>query len=370
MSTGTLDDLRVTHARLNVPAWGCPYAEVDVDGEHTLTGSVTLKIADLTLVGTVLSGGPDNGRSRFRVVGGKGGWGKSIPAKSYANDAGVKVSTLITDAAAACGESVLASTLPTSRVGPAWARREDSASRVLALLVPSAWYVGTDGVTRIGARAASALPAGVTHGPVDRARATVTLASESIASILPGLVVDGLTVVDVVHELTPDGLRSTVYGAKGGGSRAHAAMREILAQLDPFREYRGVTEYRVESVSGERVALTPALVSSAMPDLGRVVARPGLPGCKGVAKVGSRVLVGFVNSDPARPYVAAYEDAEGSGYAATSLNLCGTAGSPFAARVGDSVTVTLVNVVAGPLPVPPSATAVISGGSSKVRIGG
>lgn len=342
--TASLNSILATSARVYLPAWGVWYAEVDLDGEHELAGAATVEIADLTLQGTILSGGPANGRSHFRVVGGKGGWGQTIPAKGYANDAGVKASTVLLDAADACGETILASTLPTTRPGPSWARPEARARAVLELLAPRGWYVGEDGVTRIGARAPGTLPAGVTHGPVDHARGVVELASESIATILPGIVVDGLTAVDVLHEATPAGLRSTVWGARGASSRALQGFRAIVDQLDPDRAFRGQSEYRVTSRSGDRVGLEPVRVSTGMPELTRVVARPGLPGCKGGAAIGSRVLVAFADSSPARPYVCGYEDADGSGFVPTTLVLdasssikLGDGATKGVARDGDDV---------------------------------
>lgn len=316
MGMSTLAGHRVTSARVALPAWGAWYAEASLDGEHTVSGRVELKVADLTLSGTVLSGGPDKGRSFYRIVGGAGGWGRTIGEESYDDDAGVKKLTVFGDAAAAVGETIDLSSLTTAdRLGPRYTRPEGPASRVLELHASRAWYVGEDGVTRLGKRSTSTLPPKVTHGPVDLARRTVTLASDSIASILPGVVVDGLEAVDVRHELTPSGLRSTIWGSVGGGSsRALEAFRKIFEQLDPFRKFRGVTEYRVVTQQGELLDLQPVLVSSGMPELPRVPVRPGVSGCRSDVMLGSSVLVGFVNSDPGRPYVAAFEDADGAGF--------------------------------------------------------
>lgn len=316
MGLSTLAGHRVTSATATLPAWGCWFASASIDGEHALTGRVELKIADLTLSGTVLSGGPDKGRSSYRIVGGAGGWGRTIAEESYDDDAGVKLSTVLGDAAAAVGETLDTSTLSSSdRTGVRYTRPEGPASALLERHASKAWYVGEDGTTRLGRRAASTLPPKVTHGPVDRARRTVTLASESISTILPGLVVDGLEAVDVVHELTPSGLRSTVWGAISGRSdRAVEAIRAIVDQLDPFRKFRGVTEYRVVTQAGELLNLQPVLSSLGMPDLPRVPVRPGVSGCRSDVKLGSAVLVGFVNSDPSRPYVAGFEDADGAGF--------------------------------------------------------
>ena len=45
-----------------------------------------------------------------------------------------------------------------------------------------------------------------------------------------------------------------------------------------------------------------------MPDLQRVPVRPGVAGCVATVALGSRVLVGFVDSDASRPYVASFDD--------------------------------------------------------------
>lgn len=322
LSNATLAGYLATHARADIPAWGAWYAEVSIDGEHMLAGGVELRIADLVLKGAVLSGGPDAGRSHYRIVAGAGGWGKTIERKSYVNDLGVSIATIIRDAAEAVGETVELDT--TDRVGPAFVRPEGPASRVLELVAPGRWYIGEDGVTRLGARPVAPLTTpNVTHGPVDLARGMVTLAAESIAKILPGCVVDGLTAVDVMHSVdAASGLRSTVWGSLAGkSSRRLDSLRALAEGLDPLRKFRGVTEYRVVTIEGDLLNLQAVKVSTGMPDLARVVGRPGVPGVKGSPALASRVLVGFVDSDPSRPYVAAYEDAGGVGFAPTSLSL-------------------------------------------------
>ncbi len=276
---------------------------------------------DLVLKGTVLSGGPAKGRSAFRIVAGAGGWGRVVPSKPYTNDAGVKLASVIGDAATEVGETFDAGS-NSARIGPAWTRQNDQACRLLELLAPGAWYIDEAGVTRLGARAASQLGQGVTHGPVDVARGTVTLAAESIAGILPGLVVDGLEAVDVVHEVSAEhGLRSTIWGEQGGGSRRLAAFRSLLEQIDPHAKFRCPTEYRVVTLEGERLNLQPVKVSTGMPNLPRVLVRPGVSGCRADVALGSRVLVGFVDADPSRPYVSSFEDADGEGFQPTVLDL-------------------------------------------------
>lgn len=315
----TLNGIRVTSSKVSIPSWGCWYADVSLDGEHTISGDASLVIADLTLVGTVLSGGPQLGRSTYRIVAGKGGWRQAVARKAYANDAGVKLSTVVTDAAADVGETV--GTLSTDRLGPAYVRQATSASRVLQDIAPQGWYVDEAGVTQIGARAAGELVGSVTRiQPLDKARGKIVLAAESIATILPGVVVDGITAVDVLHEISAEGgLRSTIWGSQAPSNLD--SLRTLVEQLDPNREYRGTTEYRVVTLSGNRLNLQPVRVSSGMPELERVPVRPGVAGCSTDALLGSKVLVSFIGGDPAYPYVAAFEDPDGDGFVPDLLTL-------------------------------------------------
>ncbi len=335
MSTATLAGHRVTHARVHLPAFGVWWAEASIDEEAAISGRVSLMVADLSLSGTIMSGGiGPKGRASFRLAGGAGGWGRSVPARSYANDAGLKAATVLADAAAACGEAIDPATLPTGRLGPAFVREAAPAARVLEQVAPAAWYVGEDGITRIGKRAAVTLTTPAAIGTIDRAVGTVALASDSIAPIVPGITVEGIEAVDVLHELAPEGLRSTLWGSGiAPSTRRIAAMRRLFEQLDARRRYRAIYEYRVVTQDGERVNLQPIRVSVGMPDLQRVPVRPGVSGARADLALGSRVLVGFIEADPARPVVLAFEDADGDGFKPTQLDLDASALITLAAGV-------------------------------------
>lgn len=322
VATVTLADVRATKARSTLSAWGAWHADVALDGEHTLTGQVTLDLAGLLLQGTVLSGGPSEGRSFYRVVGGRGGWGKELPRKSYSNDAGVRLATVLEDAARECGE-VIEGVSPSMRLGPSYTRPEGPAREVLELNAPQAWYVGEDGITRLGRRPTFELGASVPRvSPVDHTRRTLTIAPESLSGLVPGVTFDGIEAVDVVHEAAPAGIRTTLWGALGGGrSRGLAAFQKMLEALDPFRPFRGVYEYRVVLLQGERLDLQPVRRSTGMPDLQRVTIRPGVAGAKGVLALGTRVVVMFLDADPQRPFVAAFEDADGGAFVPLALDI-------------------------------------------------
>ena len=341
--TATLNGNRITEARLSIPRGAPRIDDVSLDAEVTIAGGAacTLVVADLTVKCAVLSGGPAAGRSYYRLVAGAGGWGKEIPAKSYANDLGVKNSTILGDAAAAAGETLDTSTIPSGTFAPSFVRIADQACRVLEQLSPSAWYVGEDGKTRIGARPSTTYFERSLDqtSQLDLARGTVTLASDTIAAILPGATIAGLTVVDVEHEIASGALRTKVWGQQSGGtSRRLSALRKIVDQLDPDRKFRGTYEFRIVTVTGNRLNLQPVRVSTGMPNLSRVFVRPGVPGVGAQYKLGSRVLVTFIDGDPGRPAVGNFEDADGAGFLPDMLQLAGTAGAMPVARLGDQVT--------------------------------
>lgn len=351
----TLSSKRIIDAVVDIPEFGRWFADVTIDEPVQLSGRVELKIADVTLSCTVMSGGPYQGRGRFHLVGGAGGWGSTVPAKSYANDAGVKHATILGDAASEAGETI-ETISPSLRAGPHYTRPKDAASLVLEQLAPGAWYIDATGVTRLGKRAPSAPRGAVTKTSVDLARGTMTIAADEIGWIVPGLVIDGMAIVDVRHELSSDhGLRSTVWASRGSdSSRRLSAWRKLFAQVDPWREFRGVSEYRVIAMSGKRVDLAPVRVATGMPALRRVLPRPGVAGCEAELLPGSRVLVAFADADPARPHVVAFEDAEGAGF--LPLNITIAKGVQPSARMGDGV-------VAGPF------GGTITTGSALVKVG-
>lgn len=323
MGLSTIAGRRVTHARVNMPAWGAWHADVAIDGDHELSGSVELKIADLTLTGTILSGGPSKGRSHFRMVAGAGGWGRVLRAKSYTTDSGVRLQTVLGDAATEAGETINLGSRSTERIGSAFVRQEGPAGLVLGLLAEDAWYIDEGGTTRLGRRATATLTAKATRVQTDPARRTVTLAAESISTILPGVIVDDIEAIDVEHEVTPKGLRSTIWGARGSteGNTAAESIRKIVTALFPDAPFRGLSKYRVVTREGSRLNLQPVRVSTGMPSLRRVRVMPGVAGCEADVALGARVLVSFVDALPTDPVVVAFEDAEGDGFQPDALRL-------------------------------------------------
>jgi hypothetical protein len=343
----TLNGITVTRAEVFLSAWGVPWADVELDEPAELSGDVVLEFTGLTLVGTIASGGPYQGRARYRVAGGKGRWGSTVKRKAYANDAGVKASLVVRDAAGECGET-LTGPLPTHAVGPHFTRPDGAASDVLNLVTPRAWYVSEDGLTRIGARPQTDYSGPAEVMRIDDAKRVVELSTDDLTGLRPGASVNGLRAVDVVIRQTPKRLRVYLYG--GQRNRLTSALERLVLSLFPDIAYRGAYEFRVVNQEGDRLNLQPTRVSLGLPDLPRVPMRPGLAGARNNVQLGSLVVVQFLNADPARPIVTGFDAPDSAGWRpmSTELQVDPLAGSVTIADGTLGVARQTDSVVAGP----------------------
>jgi hypothetical protein len=309
---------------------------VETASTEALSGAVTLKLADLTLSGTIKSGGIWQGRGRWMIAGGAGAWGSTVDATSYTNDAGTKLTTVVRELATQIGET-FTDTTTTTRIGSRYARQQGPASRSLELLSPRAWYVDTDGETKLGARADSDYEGKATRVSYDAESDRLELAANTISDILPGVTIDSVRAVDVVHELRDRKLRTVVWGNSiNDNSRVPEALRQIFEALDPARKYRAQWEYRITSQDGDVLNLQIARVSSGMPDLQRVRVRPGIPGMSATNRPGSLVVVTFINGDSTRPAVVAFDSTDSPGFLPIDLELGSAPRSP-AVRTSDTI---------------------------------
>lgn len=311
---------RVTSATCWRSDWGRWYVDVETDKAVALSGTAELVLSDLTLKGTILSGGTFADRARYHIIGGAG-WSKEVASKSYANDAGVKVSRVVSDIAQLCGETFDSSGV-SGDVGKACAFDKGPAFRILERVAPSAWYVDELGVTHLGKRPRTKITEKLAILSVDRAASIVQIASDKIAQLAPGATVEGIEAIDVVHSITEKATRTTFYGARGAtGSRHLRAFRAILDIVDPGRRFRGLYEYRVVAQVGDLLDLQIVRSSTGMPDLRRVPVRPGVPGCSADFVPGSRVIVGFSDESQSGAFVIAGDEVGAAGFLPTVLKI-------------------------------------------------
>lgn len=138
-------------AHLHVSPRGRWFVDVDFAGPVSLSGAVEVALGGLTLAGTVdaSQSGTFQLGTQLRIVAGADGWTKSVKAKHFHNDAGVKASHVVKTTAAEAGEQL--GTIPDRVLGVDFVRAQQTASRVLDLLFP-AWWVDYAGVTQLSAR--------------------------------------------------------------------------------------------------------------------------------------------------------------------------------------------------------------------------
>lgn len=323
----TINGAACTRLVGQLPIWGRGFFDVDTAEPVALErgARVAIVVADRTFSGAVLSGGAFDGAARYRVAMGAGGWGREIPAKAYANDAGIKLSTVLRDAATACGETM--GTMPTTIMGPHFARDAGPAGELLELLASRSWYVDVAGVTHVGAWPTVTYAGDGVRTRVDHAAGVVDLAVDTIGDLLPGVVVDGHgPATDVEYDV--DAKRAIVRVYYGRDlSASLTAFARMLEALDPRAKYRAIYEYRVTSQQGERFNLQPLRASTGMPTLARVPTR-GHPGIKATVALGERVLVAFADGDPSRPNIIAHDAPDAPGWLPSLIQL-GEGEDPF-----------------------------------------
>jgi hypothetical protein len=368
-----LNDRTITKARLLVPAWGLPFAEVEIDGAEELAdNAVTLEIADLVASMTVVTSGAWRGRRRYRLVAGSGGWGESIPARGYTSDLKVLRGAVATDAAADAGELIDTSGLSVDSIGGHWTRPAGPAARTLELLAPQGWRVGLDGFTRFGA-----VPEVDYTGEAARvdlpdfAVGRIELApSTGVSQLIPGVVVDDTTAVDVEHRVEDGALRTSLWAAHGGASRVLKAMERLVTRLTDRYRYHGAYSYRIVSsegstIDGQRLDLQPERSSTGMPWLQRVRTQY-LPGITVEHTLGGLVLVQFADGDPARPRVTAGDaDPDNPGWLPDAVRIDADAavelGDGIAAVLTELREMTIAGTLGGSPVVITQATALITG---------
>lgn len=208
---------RCTRLNLVIPSRGLWTADATLDKAIEFTATaVTVQLAGLSLVGAVFRRGNYSGSGFLRLVGGRGGWRNTIEQKFYRSPFGVKLTPVLSDAAAACGESVVVDEDRT--LGLFYTREAAPASRVLNQLCPS-WYVQPDGTTRIGDRATPTIAGRfdvITDGTAPHL-GRYTIATDFPEQWVPGARFTANTLSStvqisaVVHRLTPDRLRTEVW---------------------------------------------------------------------------------------------------------------------------------------------------------------
>lgn len=346
----TLDGERVSSCVIHLPPVGPWWADVVMEEAPDVSGQLDLVIGGATLRGTVIPGssGVFAERGQVRFVAGAGAWGALLPARQYHNDAGVTALQVATDAANEASE-VLGDFTPEADVlGIDFVRESGAASLALGAAIGSAqWWVGVDGITRVGPRSTTTPTAGsfelLEFDPISRL-ATIALddlSALSIGSILPAdtRLAAAQTIREMRIEASADALRVIAWCGDVAGTRSREAValdRIVSAIID--RRLLVPREYRVLQMNGDRVDLQ-STASGVSPDLQAISFR-GMAGVSAQLVVGTLVIVQWINGDRARPMITHAVGKDGSGWSPVSLTL-DAIGASASIKAGAGATETL-----------------------------
>ena len=303
--SASVNGFQVVGGSLLVPLIGAWSADLSLASDAPLAGPVSVVIGNLTLAGFVIRSAPYGGQTRVRLVGGRGGWRRVIPGQGYGGG-GVSLAHVLGDAAAACGEQIVAPPGPTL---PAFVRLDGPASDVLWQclgqgLIP-AWYVAPSGITQATAWPATTIvtPFTVTDQRPDEGR--ITIASEDYAAWMPGcsftnpLLSGTFTSAGVVYTFDNEGtFRFEVL--TGTTDRLLGPLRAfIAAQLAPTRFY-GRYAYTIVDATTATVDCTPVNPMAGLPSL-RDVPLVGDSIASYLPAPGSTCRIMFVDGVPTQP---------------------------------------------------------------------
>ncbi len=284
----TFGNRLISKLHLEIPRRGIASADIELAEPVSLSGRQTIVAGNLSLVGTITDGAVVAGRGQYHWVAGNAGWSKVILERGYPASL-VNRSTVIRDAAQACGEMVnqpgpdASLGLPGNGgwfrpAGPAW-----DVLKALDEVAPLPWYVDSAGTTQIAERpGGAAYTDGTLEGsyPED-GRLVIVPNQERIAGYLPGLSIGGAlitrTVIDAEAERS---IRVTLYtrSADGMGSDLRAELDALHAQNAAALRYHGRYRYKIVSRNGTLYGLQPADPTLLLPRLDNRDLWFGLPG--------------------------------------------------------------------------------------------
>lgn len=347
----------IVHTMRWLAGWSGPWvAEIDYAGDVAPSGKVAIVSTEgLALVGTVDGdrSGVFGEKRQLRVVGGGDGWRKKVRAQHYHSDIGVNLAVLVSTTAAEAGEVAVVA-IP-KVLGVDFARSEKLTASQIFEDAGVDWWVGLDGVTRVGIRVPSVQPLSLQILDWHPSESTVSFTCETLVE--PGTIVldtrFGSKIVREVDARIDGGSVSGTLWLAEAPPKPGETVNELvdamgaLARASTRAEYSRFYEYIVIAMSGDRVELKCVNPSEGMPDILPGSVWAGASGYKATLTPSSRVLVGFRGGDPSRPFVAFYEPPEGLGWRPVVLELDAVASLAIGAQAASVV----IGSVAGAYPV-------------------
>lgn len=308
MSTASyVNGLPLLSAELTRPRVGAWRADVDADGEDVIESPVTVNLQGREFVGTVVRSGFMGGRTSARIVGGRGGLSRQLPAKNYSSGV-VKALGVLADILRGAGETLAATADATllSRQLKGWQREEGPVNHALVTLldaIQASWRILPDGSIWVGVDSYATVDPEHELLDEDWSAGVLTLAVES-PDLEPGTTFRGHRIEQVVHRLSRNALRTEAH-LTSARSSIGTFLGHIRRHIDYSRQY----PCRVSAQNGDgTLQLVPDDVTLKGTGLDQVPIRHGIPGVSRVLVAsGTRVHLAFDAGDPTRPFAALWD---------------------------------------------------------------
>lgn len=208
----------VTRGTVTLPRFGVWLGDLWTLADSAPTGNVSINLAGVDMPCHVQRAEMVGGLAHVRLVGGRGGMGKTAKKKHYNNPT---ARTVITDLARDAGETLSTTVTADVMAMPLqfWTSLSMPVGSVVQALAESlgddiAWRVLFDGTLWMGRETWPMCPAEVRIIEQDAVNASQVLGTDALG-IWPGTTIAGRRVDLVVHEFGGTSPRSTVWWAEG-----------------------------------------------------------------------------------------------------------------------------------------------------------
>lgn len=187
----TANGTRIVTASLSIPLYGISVCDLLVPTQDPLTTPVSVTFGNFTQVMGVYRQGYFGGSQYARLVGGYAGWRKTLQSQAYNNPAGLQLSLVLGDAAAAVGEQL--NIASDTSIGTFYVRENAPAQRLLRQLGGPLWWVDPKGVTQVGPRTPVAITSPFLVNKFDASQGLYEISTEDYASWMPSNTFTGPT---------------------------------------------------------------------------------------------------------------------------------------------------------------------------------
>lgn len=299
------------------------------DANAAPTGKVTLVWFGTSFSGYSIRSGDNEGRYSCLVVGGNGGFWKTVPSKMY--DYRVKANLPLTEILSSVGEKLSSKSTPSilTRELVNWPRltqRCDECLNVITDQIGAIWRVLPDGTVFVGTDSWKSAPA-FDHSLQwrDPTWSSATFITQSVG-ILPGqrwptntLPISNKKVSCVKYQISPDNFYMTAWFADEDGAfiddPLHAGLVVFVKQTMRYVDF--YAEYPAQVVlqrNDGTLDVTPE--SPKLPPMTSVPVRVPVSGTKIKVNGGDKVTILFENGDPTKYSAQLYQAGSGGRFLA------------------------------------------------------